>query len=442
MAIIKCPECGRQISDKAPTCPNCGVEIAGKVTKCPDCYNVYFKDEEMCPNCHRHNDEYIQPSALEEAPKTATPPPHPPVVPTVVQQPKTSGNSYRMSEEPKKKSHVPLVVSVVIAAIICAICFYFYQKANNDKEMKEYEFAMQSSDPLVLQSYLDTFTAAPGEHRDSIAAHLNAIIQGDREWTNAVVSGSKTAIEDYLKNHPNTSHTLEARHKIDSLDWVAAMNLNTPESLKEYLNAHPDGEHYAEVQQQYDKVNSTIVSPADETMIKALFKKYFQSINAKDENSLVGTVSTILKTFLGKENANQSDVIGFLHKLYKEDISNMIFNLNNDFKIDKKPSDTGGFEYNVNFSTGQLIERGDRKENNRYRIRATVTPEGKISGFNMVKIVEQPAEPKPTEAKPTESKPAETKPAAKPAEKKPEQKAEVKKTEPKKDSTTPAKKAN
>lgn len=32
MAIIKCPECGRQISDKAPTCPSCGVEIAGKKT--------------------------------------------------------------------------------------------------------------------------------------------------------------------------------------------------------------------------------------------------------------------------------------------------------------------------------------------------------------------------------------------------------------------------
>ena len=37
MAIIKCPECGRQISDKAPTCPSCGVEIAGKITKCPHC---------------------------------------------------------------------------------------------------------------------------------------------------------------------------------------------------------------------------------------------------------------------------------------------------------------------------------------------------------------------------------------------------------------------
>ncbi|WP_462321298.1 zinc ribbon domain-containing protein [Halochromatium sp.] len=28
MALIDCPECGRQVSDRAPTCPQCGVPIA------------------------------------------------------------------------------------------------------------------------------------------------------------------------------------------------------------------------------------------------------------------------------------------------------------------------------------------------------------------------------------------------------------------------------
>ncbi len=28
MAMIPCPECGSEISDKAPTCPKCGVPIA------------------------------------------------------------------------------------------------------------------------------------------------------------------------------------------------------------------------------------------------------------------------------------------------------------------------------------------------------------------------------------------------------------------------------
>lgn len=31
MAIIKCPECGRDVSDKAPACPNCGNPIAAQM---------------------------------------------------------------------------------------------------------------------------------------------------------------------------------------------------------------------------------------------------------------------------------------------------------------------------------------------------------------------------------------------------------------------------
>ena len=42
--IIKCPECGHQVSDQAKTCPSCGIEIAGKITRCPDCGEVIFKE--------------------------------------------------------------------------------------------------------------------------------------------------------------------------------------------------------------------------------------------------------------------------------------------------------------------------------------------------------------------------------------------------------------
>ena len=28
VAIIKCPECGRDVSDKAPTCPGCGAPVS------------------------------------------------------------------------------------------------------------------------------------------------------------------------------------------------------------------------------------------------------------------------------------------------------------------------------------------------------------------------------------------------------------------------------
>ncbi|MBR6963680.1 MAG: zinc-ribbon domain-containing protein [Prevotella sp.] len=427
MAIIKCPECGRQISDKAPTCPNCGVEIAGKVVKCPDCFNVYFKDEETCPNCHRHNDAYQPPQTEAPTPqqqRVQIP------VPTPAQMASTS--SSRQTETPigrsrtgrttpppidgsPRKSHAPLIISFVIALIICAICFYFYQQANNSKEREEYEFAMQSNDPLVLQTYLDNFTQAPGEHRDSIAAHLEAIKQGNRDWANAVVSGSRAAIEDYLRVHPNSTHRIEALHKIDSLDWTVAQNQNSLEAFKEYIDRHADGEHFSEAKQIYDRLVATVVTQEDIDMVKGLFKKYFQSINSKDESSLLTTVTSILKNFLGKENANSGDVVNFLHQIYRDDMSRMIFSLNNDFSINKKTSDTGGpYEFSVSFSAGQNVERDGKQEKNRYRIRATVSPEGKISGFNMTRIVEQPAETAPSggESKPAATSSSTAKPAA------------------------------
>ena len=35
MALIKCPECGKEISDKAKSCPNCGAPVLPKVTQPP-----------------------------------------------------------------------------------------------------------------------------------------------------------------------------------------------------------------------------------------------------------------------------------------------------------------------------------------------------------------------------------------------------------------------
>ena len=32
MALIKCPECGKEISDKATVCPNCGYPITTEPT--------------------------------------------------------------------------------------------------------------------------------------------------------------------------------------------------------------------------------------------------------------------------------------------------------------------------------------------------------------------------------------------------------------------------
>lgn len=47
MALIKCPECGKEISSSVTQCIHCGCTI----TACPDCGAVCTGERETCPNC-------------------------------------------------------------------------------------------------------------------------------------------------------------------------------------------------------------------------------------------------------------------------------------------------------------------------------------------------------------------------------------------------------
>ena len=49
MALINCPECGKEISDKADICPNCGAIVKKKF--CQHCGRQIDFDCIVCPKC-------------------------------------------------------------------------------------------------------------------------------------------------------------------------------------------------------------------------------------------------------------------------------------------------------------------------------------------------------------------------------------------------------
>lgn len=65
MALIKCPECGREISDRAVSCPNCGFPLSESATVaerektgfeekkvfCPFCGAMNLSTNECCTRC-------------------------------------------------------------------------------------------------------------------------------------------------------------------------------------------------------------------------------------------------------------------------------------------------------------------------------------------------------------------------------------------------------
>ena len=245
--IIKCPECGHQVSDRAKTCPSCGIEIAGKITRCPDCGEYIFKDDRECPNCHCS----INASATEPVAEQSVNSQSYAMMPEIPEIPK--------AEEPKKKTGhkilwSSLVVGFVIALIIVFLGIYFYQKSQQEIEMRAYENAMMSTEPAVLQNFLDMYIDASVAHRDSIKAHLEILKKVDRDWQNALASRSKATLQLFMDRNPENIHVTEARLMIDSLDYEAAKLEDTMDAYQKYMDNHQQGAYYDEAANAYDRI--------------------------------------------------------------------------------------------------------------------------------------------------------------------------------------------
>lgn len=416
MAIIRCPECGHAISDKAPVCPSCGVEIAGKVITCPQCGVTYFKNQPECPNCHHLT---AQVAAATQTTST-TPPPPPsqaqqeairqdaPQAPasyeqqagaqqqntqqTTAQQQRAAVEEELRQEEQeveKKSNKRIIIISLIIAIIAVGVCFAFYSTARNDKENEAYEYAMNSSDPMVLQSYLDTYKDAPEEHIDSIQAHLTLLNQGNQDWANACMSGTKIALEQYLQQHPNSPFKTQAMEKIDSIDWATAQATNTVEAFENYLEQHPSGEYTDEANDKINSFNAQTVQPEEKLMVGSTFRNFFTAINNKDEDMLSTCVGRIMTSFLGKPDATRSDVLTFMKKIYKPTVASMTWASLADYNISKKEIGEEKYEYSVKFNATQAVDNSDgTQEKNKYRISAKINPDGLITELNMTKILE------------------------------------------------------
>lgn len=399
--MIKCPECGHQVSDKAEACPSCGVRIAGNVKKCSHCGAVVFKEQALCPECHSRIDSdlesgrvAVEDHAVCDSQTGGFASENGRVTTAVGQQPPLGGDgaTVEAANNTRKKTLIAIAVAVVVVLIACAAGAYFYNSSQSSDELEAYETAMKSTEPAVLQNFLDFYKDAPAEHRDSIQAHLTLLMQSDQEWTDVVLSGSKTAIERYLQMHPNSIHATEAKIKIDSLDWVAASKADTPDAYQTYMDAHSDGLYYDQAKDGFDKSNARQVTPADKQNISQIFICFFNALAANDADALTGTLANVMDDFLHKSNATKNDAITYMHKVHSDAGDGMVeFRTNNDWKIEKKQTADGNdYEYAVEFSVDQKNPGNDGGQPTitSNKVEAKVSSDLKITSLNMKRMVQ------------------------------------------------------
>ena len=284
-----------------------------------------------------------------------------------------------------------LIVALVVLLALVFIGLYVYRHTQERNERLAYENAINSTEPAVLQNFLDIYTAALPARRDSVKTRLEKLREVDIDWQNASTSGSRLVLLRYVERHPASIHAVEARSKIDSLDWITAAGLNTMKAYQTYMDDHTDGQHYPDAKMNYEKLRQRMVSSDDEHMLTQLFANFFAALGRNDESGLRSTLAPVMGSFLRRQGATQADVVIYMRQMHDdEDISEMNFLVNNDWKINKIENiDTGQMEYSVTFSANQHIVRTDPEKERKavYKVSARVSPEGQIVDLNLRKVI-------------------------------------------------------
>ena len=449
MAIIKCPECGQQISDEATVCPICGEKIAGNIVKCTKCGEVYFKDYGICPHCYSilpHGERRVADEAdlaeeepehgKEEAPQqtveTESPTPSDEKATTTTEdgestpsddkEPSEATRSSDDDEETEeelsyidtdgealekpihiadedtttgssgKHNFIPIIVSLAITALIAAVCLYFYNDSKLSRENQAFQMAINSGNVNEMNSFLRTYTDASVEHKAAIKDKIADVTKQKEDLSMSVVTRDKVKILQYLTDYPDTPLKSTLLSMIDSIDWETALASDKKKAYEKYIAEHGNGLFVKEAKEKI-AVKVVETTPEDEAKAKSLFREFFLSVNGNDASRLTATLGSSLTTFMGTSNAGTGDVVSWMHRQHGEDVSNVIWKLNHDYKITKREQSDELQSTTVEFTAKRTIIRKDgHAGSEHFKVTSMVNKNNKVSSMSMTKYTPSSSE--------------------------------------------------
>ena len=235
MAIIKCPECGHEVSSAAEKCPNCGVAIAGNIMTCPDCGRVVLRSTTTCPSCGA---KLTAPAAAQGGYKAPQPERR-------EQYNNTDPYAAQQSEEPKKKKKGPLMAVIIVVAVIVigVLAYVLIGNAQSAKsEQEAYESVIASSDTALYGQYLRDYP--DGKHAEEVKAKLATLVAEIKDWNDACVNNTRSSFATFLTNHPGSPYEQACKDKIDSLDYQDALAAGTVDALQMYISSRSMSRSY------------------------------------------------------------------------------------------------------------------------------------------------------------------------------------------------------
>lgn len=159
MALIKCNECGHEVSDKASVCPNCGCPIEKKLT-CEECGNQLSANDTTCPNCGcpiPNKNGGLEKNGLSSS------------IPAPVNSAMTSSPQIAQKDSSKSSNAIYYILGVVGYIILsifgCGLIRQTYPPTIETEELKWIIFAIESTCCAVAAIIMICFVTKPMGNR-------------------------------------------------------------------------------------------------------------------------------------------------------------------------------------------------------------------------------------------------------------------------------------
>lgn len=333
--IIKCPECGHQVSDKAPVCPSCGVEIAGHIIKCSHCGELYLKEESSCPNCH-HTEHHVESSvtATEHHTSEATNDSkvQEPVVLMSVDKGEATGNDdviipVEETEEHETDNYNDKTQDTINKPKTEeeAVDADFIMDDNADEEVIANAEAIaedeEESTPdknnhlsLAVSLLIAAITAAVLLFLYNQGVGASKANNEQEAFAQAMSSSEPTVLKNYLKENPSASKahrdSISARLKVltattqnmqqSDNDLSVALTSNSKEVLQQFIAKYPDSKHRGELEAKIDEIDwAGAVAKNNENAYLGYKAQHPNGIHSKEADEK-------LKNILTPEKAEES----------------------------------------------------------------------------------------------------------------------------------------
>ena len=177
--------------------------------------------------------------------------------------------------------------------------------------------------------------------------------------------------------------------ELDAADWERATSDNSEQGYQEYINNHSDGKHAIEAQEKLDRIMKQKLSDGEAYDVRNTIESFFNSVSAGEEDDMLRCISPVMENFLGKANATKVDAVSFMRRMHADDVYSIHISLDSsEIQISKSLGDSDTPTYSANFSYDQRIEREDTSKETFASIsgHAVLNDDFKITSLSLKKV--------------------------------------------------------